>query len=310
MRISALSWGVVFIGCGIFWLAINNGYLDHYVWIRLLSLWPVALVSIGIALVFNRTRLKFLALLGPLLLALTFIYVGAAEWGDYPNYSYRYNSNYSTRYSPEAFKYTLDSDPEVQKLNIYLDFGLGDFWVGGTSNKLFDGDFEYRYKKPACNYDVVRGEGRLKIKSKEFRGINIFRHRNYKNDSRVYIADYVPLELDLDIAAAKVDLDLTDNQLTKLSLNTGAAEIYIRLGSKSPEVNIDIDAGASDIHIEVPRDMALEIDSDAAISDNNFRSAGLTKSSGKYRSDNFGAASCTTYIDLDTGVSDITVSYY
>jgi hypothetical protein len=207
-------------------------------------------------------------------------------------------------------KYTLDNDPEVQKLNIYLDFGLGDFWVGGISNKLFDGDFEYRYKKPVCNYDVVRGEGRLRVKSREFRGINIFRHRNYKNDSRVYIADYLPLALDLDIAAAKVDLDLTDNQLTNLSLNTGAAEIYIRLGSKSPEVNIDIDAGASDIHIEVPRDMALEIDSDATISDNNFRSAGLIKHSGKYRSDNFGSAACTAYIDLDTGVSEITVSYY
>jgi hypothetical protein len=310
MRVSGLSWGIVFIGCGIFWLAINAGYLDHYVWIKLLSLWPMALIAIGIIFIFKRTRLKFLTLLAPLLLALTFIYVGASEWGGSYGYYYRGTPDYGSRYSREVFKYTLDKDPEVEKLDFSMDFGLGELWIGGTSDKLFDGDFEYRTKKPRVDYDLVHGEGRLRVISRDFRGFNIFRHRNIKNDSRVFIADYLPLALDLDIGAARVDLDLSDEILNSLKLSTGAAEINLRLGCKSDNVQIDINAGASDIYITVPRDMALEIDSDATLSKTNFKSAGLTKEGGKYRTDNFGTAACTAYLNLDSGVSKITVGYY
>lgn len=131
-----------------------------------------------------------------------------------------------------------------------------------------------------------------------------------KNDSHIFIADYIPLELDLDIGAARLELDLSDHKLRKLDLDTGAAEIDIRLGSKSEKMKIDIDSGASSITIRIPRELAVEIDSDAALTKTNFRSAGLNKYHGKYRSDNFGSASSTAYINIDSGISSIKIYYY
>jgi len=310
MRVSGISWGIIFVGCGVFLLAINAGYLDHYVWVRLLSLWPVALIAIGISLIFKRTDLKYLALLAPLIIALAFVYVGADEWNSDREYLSRYDFDYSVRNNREVFKYVLDKDPEVQKLDIRMNFNIGEFQIGSTPDELINGDFEYMSRKPEVNYEVVRGEGKLKIKSQDHRGIHFFGHNNIKNYSRVNIANYLPLVLDLDMSAAKIDLDLSDHQLTSLKMNTGAAEINLRLGCKSPDVRVEINAGASEINIIVPRDMALEIDSDGILSDTNFRSMDLEKANGKYRSKNFGSASCVAHINIDSGVSEIKIEYY
>ena len=96
MKVSSLCWGVFFLSLGLFFLLINLGYLDHYVWLKLLSLWPVVLIAIGLALVFSRTKLKYLGFSAPLLIALTFVYVGASEWGYCDDYDYYYHSRSSS----------------------------------------------------------------------------------------------------------------------------------------------------------------------------------------------------------------------
>ncbi len=308
MKVSSLCWGVIFIGIGAFFLGINTGYLSHYVWLKLISLWPVILIAIGIALVFGRTKMKYLALLAPLLFALTFIYVAVDGWGARGYYSYDYD--YSSKYSREVYEYQVDSDSDVKELDIEIDFGMGEMWIGPSNNELFSGDFEYRTKRPQIKYAVDNGVGELRVKSRDLQKLNFFKRRNFKNDARVFIADYLPLDLDLDIGAARVELDLADHKLRTLYLDTGAADIDIKLGDKSKSQKIDIDSGASSISIRVPRDMALEIDSDIALSETNFNSAGLEKYHGKFRSDNFGTASCTAYIEIDSGVSEIKVYYY
>jgi hypothetical protein len=310
MRISSLCWGVFFLGVGLFFLAINMGYLDHLVWLKLFSLWPVILIAIGIAVIFNRTKLKFLGLAAPLLIALTFVYVAASDWGYCYDYDYYYNSRSSSGYNREVYEYSVESDPDVKSLNVEMDFGLGELWIGATSKVLFDGDFEYRSTRPDCSHKMVGDECRIDIKSKDWRGFNIFRKRSLKNDARIFVADYLPLELNLDIGAAKVDLDMADHMLEKLYLDTGAAEVKLRLGCRLPKIDIDINAGASDLVIYVPHEMALEIDSDVALSSTNFKRIGLSKEHGVYRSDNFDSAECTAIINIDSGVSEINIDYY
>jgi len=310
MKISSLCWGVFFLGIGLFFLAINMGYLDHLVWLKLFSLWPVILIAIGITVIFKRTKLKFLGLAAPLLVALTFVYVAASEWGYCYDYNYYYNSRSYSGNNREVYEYSVEGDPDVKSLNVEMDFGLGELWIGATSKGLFDGDFEYRSIRPQCNYKMVGDECRIDIRSKDWRGFNIFRKRNFKNDARIFIADFLPLDLNLDIGAAKVDLDMADHMLKKLNLDTGAAEIDLRLGCRLPKIDIDINAGASRLTIYVPHEMALEIDSDVALSSTNFKRIGLTKEHGVFRSDNFDSAGCTAVINIDSGVSEINIDYY
>jgi len=312
MKVSSLCWGTVFLGAGLFFLFINMGYLDHYVWVRLLALWPVVLIAIGLALIFNKTKLKYLAFSAPLLLALAFVWVAVSEWGYCRSYDfdYKFHGRSSSSYSREVYEYIVEKDPEVKRLDVDIDFGLGELWVGATSNTLFSGDFEYRRNKPDCKYNTVGDEARIEVRSRDIRGMSIFRKRNFKNDARIFIANYLPLELNIDIGAALVELDLSEHKLKKLNLDTGAAKVDLRLGCGWDDLEIDIDSGASDITIIVPHEMGIEIDSDVAFSSTNFRRAGLEKIRGVYRSDNFNSADCKATISIDSGVSEIEIQYY
>ena len=70
MKVSSIRWGIIWIGIGLFFLAINFGVLDNLVFPALFSLWPILLIAIGVELIFRKTKFYFLALLSPLLIAI------------------------------------------------------------------------------------------------------------------------------------------------------------------------------------------------------------------------------------------------
>ena len=311
MRVSSLRWGIILVGIGLFFLGISFGYLSYYVWIELLALWPILLIAIGLELAFRRSRLSYLGILSPLLIFLTFVYVASISWDKgYYDYQRSDDRRQGRTYTREVYNYKIDRDPEIKRLDLDIDFGMGKLWIGPSSDRLFSGDFEYRYRKPRCKYDSDGDTGRIGIRIKDSKHFYIFNKNRFKNDARIFIADYVPLDLDLNIGAAYVELDLYELIIDKLSLNTGAAKIELRLGCRSKDISIDIDSGASKVTITIPREMGLEIDSDAALSSTNFKKAGLEKYHGKYRSDNYNSSDCKADISIDSGVSRIEIEYY
>ncbi|MCD6163018.1 MAG: hypothetical protein J7K40_11485 [candidate division Zixibacteria bacterium] len=306
-KISTIRWGVILLGIGLFFLAINFDYLGYSVWVELISLWPILLIAIGLEFIFSRTKYYWLGLLSPLLIAATFAFVAFSEGGSCVDY------NWPTKRSHriEEFSYELSQDSTIKNLKLDIDFGLGELWISPVSDKLFLGEFEYSYKKPKCSFKSYGGDGEIRINTLGRRNFNMFHRKNVSNDANIFIADNIPLDLDLDIGAANVDLDLSDLIIKKLILDTGAAKIDLKLGCRSEDdISVDIDAGASRITIGIPREMGLEIDSDAALSSTNFKKVGLEKYHGKYRSDNYDSSDCRTSISIDSGVSSIRIQYY
>lgn len=308
MRISSIRWGIILLGIGLVFLAINFGYLNHFVWMRLLSLWPVLVIAIGLELVFKKTKLQFMALLSPLLIALVFVYASSVDWR---GNGWRFLIRWDDRdYGQQVYHYRLGQDNDIESLEVDIDFGLGCLWVGSSHDELFVGDFDYGYRKPRCRF-VKRGDkGKVIIKTRDHKSFSIFGKKRYRNDAEIFIADYLPLEMKFDIAAARMDLDLSRLIVKNLSLDTGAGDIELKLGCRSNEIFLKIDSGASRINIIVPEEMGLKIDSDIALSSTNFRRAGLKKHKGYYRSDNFSTADCRALIEIDSGVSRIEIDYY
>lgn len=308
MKISSIRWGVILLGIGLVFLAINFDYLDNFVWLRLLSLWPVLVIAIGLELIFKRTKLQYMALLSPLLLALTFVYASSADWRwD----GHRFFIHWDDKdYKQQVYHYSLEREDDIDNLEVDIDIGLGYCWVSSSDDKLFVGDFEYRHKKPRCRFNKHGDKGKVIIKTRDRRSYSIFRGTKYKNDAKIFIADYLPLDMNLDVAAARLKLDLSELIVKKLRLDTGAGDIELKLGCRSDEIFLKIDSGASRIKIIVPEKMGLKIDSDIALSSTNFRRAGLEKHKGYYHSENFSTADCRTLIEIDSGVSQINIDYY
>jgi hypothetical protein len=249
-----------------------------------------------------------MALLSPLLLALVFIYASSVDWRWN---GWRFSIGWDDRdYDQQVYHYSLGQDDDIKSLEVDIDFGLGYLWIGSIDDELFVGDFEYRYKKPKCMFDKRGDKGKIIIKTRNHISFSFFGKRRYRNDAEVFIADYLPLDIKLDIAAARTELDLSKLIVKNISLDAGAGDIEVRLGCKSDEVFLKIDSGASRVSIIVPEEMGLKIDSDIALSSTNFRRVGLKKYNGQYRSDNLSTADCRALIEIDSGVSQIEIDYY
>lgn len=306
-KISTIRWGVILLGIGLYFLAINFDYINYSVWLELISLWPILLIAIGLEFIFSKTKYYWLGILSPLLIAFTFTYAAFSDGRSCDNYNWSAKRSYRI----EEFTYELSQDSTINNLKLYMDFGVGEMWVGPVSDKLFLGEFEYSYKKPRCSFKSSGANGEIRINTLARKNYNIFHRKKISNDANIFIADYIPLRLDFNIGAASVNLDLSDLIIKKLNLDTGAAKIDLKLGCQSKDdISVDINAGASQITIGIPREMGLVIDSDAALSSTNFKKLGLEKHNGAYRSNNYDSSDCRASITIDSGVSSIRVEYY
>ena len=125
----------------------------------------------------------------------------------------------------------------------------------------------------------------FKMKNTHFK----FGKNNYKNSVEMSLNPKPEWELNFDIGAASMDLDLTPYKINKLDIDMGAAALNVKFGDLADVSRFKIDAGASDIDILIPESVGCEIKSDAALSSRNYE--GFTKiKKNLYRTENFDSA--------------------
>jgi len=116
-------------------------------------------------------------------------------------------------------------------------------------------------------------------------------------------------DVTLNVGAAKVRCDLSQIKVEHVNVDCGAADVQLRLGTQVPESHVKIDAGASSLNIDVPVGVGCDVRLDAPLSGKHL-SDFIRLSKGHFQSENFEAAGHKLYIDIDAGVSSITVDRY
>lgn len=310
MKISSVRWGMILLGIGLFFLAINLGYLSHHVWWSLIRLWPVFIIAIGIEMIFRAGSLRYLAFLSPLIIALAFIYTAVSE-NRYDSFNWRY-SIYSNDYdySRDSKRFEFEREDSLKSLQVNFDFTAGQIWVGPTSRSLFSGDFEYWRESPTCKMERNESSAKIYVNSEENGKWRFWNRRHSSNDARVFIGDYLPVDIRLKSAAASVDMDLADMIVKNVRIEAGASDISLKIGCRSENIKVKVDSGASKVNLSVPYDMGIRLNIDAIISPTHFRGISLNKISGGYESDNYSTASCKAEINLDSGVSSVVIEGY
>ena len=98
-------------------------------------------------------------------------------------------------------------------------------------------------------------------------------------------------------------------KVESINIESGVCDMDIRLGDKGQHTTMNIESGVSDIDIEVPANVGCKITLDSAITGKDF--AGFQKiEKGVYQTDNFGQTEQQIVINLECGVSDISVERY
>lgn len=264
MRISSIRWGLIWIGTGLLFLAINLELLDTLVFPRLFSLWPILPIAIGVEMIFRRTRYYYFALLSPLLIAAAFIFAAYAQgdWGwDSDNFLRRWVWQAGDR---KFNTMEIPADSAVDALELDLECGSGDIVLRPLSGGIFEARTEYYRRAPSLKHDIQNGIERISYTSRErtrlaIFGFNIAASRNYLS-----IADYLPIDARLTALEEESSLDFSKMMLRSLDLDTRSDVTDLRIGDGIDTVRVSISGNASLLRLSVPGDYGITVRGDSA----------------------------------------------
>jgi len=301
MNISRVRNGVLFISIGAVLLLNNLDYVSWSVWVKILSLWPVLLIAIGIELIFKKTLLSFLTILSPILI---FLAILGPVWTDY--------TEWRVDYQVEGYKWTEPLDQKIKKAYLRIDLKAGDLNVSSDSVNLINADLDYWSQKPYTSYRYSEEDNLALLRIKESR-------RDWKDwvwkgwrKKRwgINLSNQVPFDLKLYSKASNAYLYLSDILVDDLFLDLKVTDLKLKLG-KQDYIKVKIESDASKIRIQIPSESGIKINSDAKLSSTQFSGDISIYSEGdRYESLNYQSSPYRIDLQLDGAVSKLVVETY
>ncbi len=299
MRIRTYLRGIIIILLGIILLANNLQILPWGVWYELLRFWPVLLIAIGIHLIFRKGSLSFLQLLSPLVIIAA---IGGAICFSQADRVYEITDH--------VLRFEQPLSPEIKQADIEINFGAGTLRLEGSSDYLFEGGFTTPpWLRPRMRYRIVGEKGILELTEEGERGRFQFSQLGKEHYWNLRLNNEIPLTLKIKTGASNNHLDISSLEVTYLELEAGVSKNEIKFGSLS-SIRAKIKAGVSRIRLFIPRSIGIRIEADTALTSNNFNKLGLVKQGRVYTSRGYSTAETHLDLELDVGISSVTVELY
>ena len=306
MKTKHIFWGTLFISIGILVL-LNNLIGFTIYWDEIWRFWPVVLVLWGVTILVKDQFFKgILSGASGIILALIIFTTFQSTAGILSDNYWNSNDFYISMDSSENMQqFTEPYNTDYKNAYLHFASGAGSFSIVNSTNELIEAttagaDYDFSLDKDS-------GDNKVSIDlSMEDHRFNFY-HGKLKNKARFSLNTNPEWDMDFDIGAASADFDLTEYKIEKLKIEMGAASLKLRLGMKSDVSNVKISGGASAIHVYVPSGAGCDIISDINLSSRHFRGFGKLSRS-HYQTDNFDSATKKIYLNIDAGVSSITVT--
>jgi hypothetical protein len=306
MKTSHFFWGVFFLSIGGLLLLGNFTELNFY-WDTAWKFWPLVLVLIGVAiLVKNQAGKAVVGALAGLILALS-LYASISATSNLFQNDFHFVFNDDEYSISDTTFFSEDYSDSISTATLNFKGGAGSFKMEAPTEKLSnivavgnESNYTLKRNDTESHSDLYFNMKKTKVN---------FGKNHYKNNVEIALNKEPDWELNFDVGAASLDMDLTPYKVSKVDIDMGAAALNIKFGDLSDLARLKIDAGASDINILVPDSVGCEIDSDASLSSKHYE--GFEKvSKNVYRTGNFDEAKKKIYIEVDCGVSSIDVRRY
>jgi hypothetical protein len=324
----ALLPAILLVILGIVLLLNTTGVVGWGIWLSLFRFWPLILIAVGLNIILGRRFPVVSALLVTLILCAgvtaAYLFERTTEPGHFLGES---------RHS-----WTLN-DADI--LEMEIDFGAGSLSIDSGVSTGADELFVVRASGidaaviPAHNsaraqngggyygYSPIGTDGRVAVtlSPNEPRDLRVAHGGGWDIDIDLWglfqslgdinwevgISPDVVVGLDIEAGAADIDLDLSELTLETLDMDMGAADVNVVLPADSGHTDVSIDAGAADIDISIPDNVAAMITTDTAVTSIDVDTARFPMSDGVYRSLNYETALNRVEINIDAGVSSVSI---
>jgi hypothetical protein len=227
---------LLLIALGIVFLLANAGYVDSSVWPQLLSLWPLALVLIGLDLLM---RERSAALVMVLEIAIITVALVAAVTGSTAAVAIGTNS-------------TSVGRMDAQNLSLVVNYGAGRLDLHGGAIALV----QVSSTREDVRVRDVRQDGTAASVTISPTDDIVFGPDRAWD---VAVPSDMSVALVTNLGPGESDLDLRDVQLRSASIASGASDLVVRLARPRGDVPITISSGASSLTIYVDDGAAYRV---------------------------------------------------
>jgi hypothetical protein len=297
MKTGRIFWGALFIIIGGLLLLEKLNVVDlewHFAW----RLWPLLLIFWGAALLIRNPQWKWVAaLVGAVVVVVVLLNAGGFLWsiGEFGE---------GARYSQEL---TEPFDSAVNKASLSVHGAAGIISLKDTTGQLIIVSTQTNYGRYSLDKERIGEEAKVYL---AFEGKRIaWRGGKASNWAAIRLNASPVWDMDIDVGAAKLDLDLAPFAVEDIMIDAGATSLRVKIGERAKETHLRIDAGASSIRISVPSASACEARFEGGLSSKNL--PGFQRvDSRMYRTENFDTAAKKIVIDIHAGVSSIKVVRY
>ncbi len=312
MNSRKLIWGSFLILIGLLLVVHNFGIMPLSInWGRLASLWPLILIILGLNSLSKNTNMNPWIFNGSAAIIIAiFIYQVVDFSGTKRNHLFDWSDDLNIEIDSTGLKtqdFVLPLDSGVSKAKLSFEGGAAKFILNDTTSSLIDAKTMTR--KGEYSLEKVRTDSMESITMK-LTSSNI-KIKNGKIDNQVEVKLNPSLDWDFnfEIGAGAIDFDFSNYKVSKINLDAGAASINLKLSDKASVSNVDVDAGASSVTIRVPKDARCRVKMDAVLSSESL--AGFSKKKdGYYESDNYNGKGNLININVDAGMSSVTIERY
>jgi hypothetical protein len=306
MKTSHIFWGLLFIVLG--GLVLINNFTTMFMdWSTIWKLWPLVVILLGLSILIKHKYGKgVVAGLAAIILAFAiFASFKTATHFVSNDFHIDLGDEADNRYGTSEYEENFDSTLNFATLN--FEAGGGSFKITDTTNNLFYATTEGIQN----NYSLTRNdEDSSSTINFKMGNKSVFRFgKDYKNKVDIALNSKPVWDMNFDVGAASMDFDLTPFKVKNVDVDMGAASITIKLNNLYPETEVIVDAGASDINIFVPKESGCKIVTDGALSSKHFSDFKKIDSD-NYQTENFDEATNKIYINIECGVSSISVDRY
>jgi hypothetical protein len=292
---------------GVVFLLQNTGMLPANFWTNLWRMWPLLLVLVGIELLLAH-RIPWLALAGLATIVLVVCAVATmTPWSI---------GGTNTPGVNTSSQINLDGASQAA---VTVRFGAGQLVVGPIDQAQATALASMTYQgppqlAPEPRYTPVSGGvGQLEYQSRAQNMPSFVPFMGGNSDAvaqmNLNLAPGVPINsLNVQTGATNARLDLSNLDVKSLDMSIGAATSWIRFPQAAGLTRANISGGASTLTVEIPLGVAAQIQHHGGLSTLNVDQSRFPQvSEGVFRSADYDTNPNKVDLDLETGVTTITV---
>lgn len=271
-----IAFPLVLIALGVMFLLANAGYVGEGALRRLVDLWPIALVLIGLDILFRDRSAAVALIVEVAVIAASVVYAVAGP---------------ATGLVPLGTHSTSVGRLDATSLALTVNYGAGRLTMhSGTSELVAVSSSREDVRVQDVRHSGSSAAVTVSTTNDQF-PINIDRTWD------VIIPSDIPVALTANVGAGEFRFDLRNVKLDSARINGGASDLVLTLPKPVGDTPITISAGASSITLEIPSGVDYRVRT----------TGGLNSVNGTETSAGYTAATDRLTILVTSGASSITI---